>query len=702
MYRRTFCKTTLAAADARARQSGMTPAGIILQAVMVGALLPAMGACNGQDDESAHELDASLRFSISEGQSDNHFIQQNGISAHLNLRTYPTPRLIVAFPAGNSGAALFFHKVVDGPTWGSVTDMQTIERTDERGRTVYGMQADIDIQAETISLEEADVGSIRFLRKAVDYSRLPPRKMPDVRIDGNRVHFSRERPDGQSGYVMDVEVLAGDLQTEDGLKFVAEGGGTLKIRVAATSGDPLEATVSADRLITAGPGNNEALGKALAFLTYEQKMLAGSWRFLTYFGRDTLLSIRLLMPILTADTAEIGLGSVLERINHRGEVAHEEEIGELAVYRNMAEHERATAEPIYDYDMVDDNLLLAPVFSTYIETFGPERAEGFLSRHTSAAETLKSQLVRNLRLVAKQAEAFANEPDRSNLVSIKDGLNDGNWRDSEEGLVGGRYPYDVNAVLMPAALHAAAEIVGNGSLDDYAESLPEQEELLRMAAVWEANAARYFKVSVAAEQVRERLVAYARENGYPLVDIPEKDVSFYAVALDKRFEPIPVMHSDTAMDLLFLQSPERHIKEIVSNLTRPFPAGLATPIGVLAANPAYADAEAQVLVTRNHYHGTVVWSWQQAMMIAGLDNQLRRDDLSESLREELRTARQKIWQGILASKKIINSELWSFAVRGDEFVIAPFGQSEGHLTESNTVQLWSTVFLALNPGTATP
>jgi hypothetical protein len=85
------------------------------------------------------------------------------------------------------------------------------------------------------------------------------------------------------------------------------------------------------------------------------------------------------------------------------------------------------------------------------------------------------------------------------------------------------------------------------------------------------------------------------------------------------------------------------------------------------------------------------------MMIAGLDRQLRRDDISEALRKELRAARQEIWHGITASQDIINSELWSFAVRGDEFAIAPFGQSEGHLTESNAVQLWSTVFLGLRP-----
>ncbi len=89
-------------------------------------------------------------------------------------------------------------------------------------------------------------------------------------------------------------------------------------------------------------------------------------------------------------------------------------------------------------------------------------------------------------------------------------------------------------------------------------------------------------------------------------------------------------------------------------------------------------------------------------MIAGLNRQLRRDDLAEPLRNKLQAARRQVWRSITASKEIINSELWSFTVSGDEFVIAPFGQSEGHLTESNAVQLWSTVFLALHQEQAKP
>ena len=679
----------------------MTWAGHIVLVLLVGAFLPATATFTGHGDGFTGSTAPELRFSVGEGDSSNHFLRQNGISAHLNLRTYPTPRLVIAFPAGNSGAGLFFEEVTDGPVWGPVTDIRAIERRDEQGRILNGIRADIRVEAQEIAITEADVGSIRFLRNAVDYSALPPRGVPNIHIEGNTLVFSRQRPDGQSSYVMEVEVLKGELRTGEGIRFVAGRGEPVEIRVTAASGDPLEKPVAVDRLLVATGGEDRGLEESLAFLAYDTKLMAGSWRFLTYFGRDTLLASQLLMPVLTADAAEIGLGSVLERINRHGEVAHEEEIGELAVYRNMFEYGRATAEPRYDYDMIDDNLLLAPVLRDYVETFGRDRAGRFLSGRTSAAVPVRLQLVRNLQLVLTQSQAFADEPDREHLVAIKDGLNDGNWRDSEEGLVGGRYPYDVNAVLMPAALRAAAGIVDSGLLDDCAGSLPGTDELLRMADVWENNAAAFFEVPIPAEQATEKRVAYARENGFPPVDLPAEDVSFHAVALNAAFEPIPVMHSDTGFDLLFLRRPERHLAKLVSNLVRPFPAGLLTPVGVLAANPAFAGAGARSLVTRNHYHGTVIWSWQQAMIIAGLDRQLCRDDLSAMLRRDLQSARQAVWNGVTASRATLNSELWSFEARDNEFVIAPFGQSDAHLTESNAIQLWSTVFLALRPGAAT-
>ncbi len=657
-------------------------------------LLIIVVACTGQDREAPDSRSSNLRFTVPEGRSINHFLREDGVSAHLNLRTSPQPRLVIAFPAGNSGAILLFANTESETVWGPVIDLQVVESSDDSGRTLHGIIAEIDIATDGLELMEADVGSLRFLRRAVDYSALPQRNAPVRWLDGHRIRFERERPDGQSSYFLEVEALTGRLHSGDGIRFSADENGALRIRVAAASGDPLENPVPAERLVTGNAADNGLLRQSLAFLSYENKLLAGSWRFLTYFGRDTLLSLRLLMPVLTAEAVEIGLGSVFARVNDLGEVAHEEEIGELAVYRNIAERGEATAEPVYDYNMVDDNLMLAPVLLAYVETFGRNRANGFLSGDAGAGISRQSRLLRNLQLVARQAQAFADDPVPENLISIKDELNHGNWRDSQEGLAGGRYPYDVNAVLMPAALQAAAAILDQRLLDDLAEELPLPARFRWMADSWKNHAPDYFEVSVTTIDARARIAAYAEKHGYPPVEFPAKDVRFRALALDSEFRPLPIMHSDVAADLLFLQRPEQYLSEIVQVLVREFPAGLATPAGILSANPAYADPGLQTLVTRNHYHGTVIWSWQQAMIIAGIDIQLDRIDLSGQLRRDLETARSMIWRNISANRNMVSSELWSIAVEDEEFVIAPFGQATGHLTESNAVQLWSTVFLA--------
>ena len=49
---------------------------------------------------------------------------------------------------------------------------------------------------------------------------------------------------------------------------------------------------------------------------------------LYYFGRDSLIALRLLMPVLTPEAIEAALGAVIERTNVTGALCHEETIGE--------------------------------------------------------------------------------------------------------------------------------------------------------------------------------------------------------------------------------------------------------------------------------------------------------------------------------------------------------------------------------------
>ena len=109
-----------------------------------------------------------------------------------------------------------------------------------------------------------------------------------------------------------------------------------------------------------------AARNVLTFLSYKEKFLAGSWRFNTYFGRDTLMSVRLLMPVLAPEAVEAGLGAVLTRLSPKGEVAHEEDIGEFAILDHLRASGEKSDAPAFNYNMIDGNFMLAPVAAQWL------------------------------------------------------------------------------------------------------------------------------------------------------------------------------------------------------------------------------------------------------------------------------------------------------------------------------------------------
>jgi len=102
----------------------------------------------------------------------------------------------------------------------------------------------------------------------------------------------------------------------------------------------------------------------LTFLTYSNKMLAGSWRFLTYFGRDTMIAMLLMKNRLSNQALEAGIGAVLERENATGTICHEETIGDYATLLNMLDNVTSTA-PMHSYIMIDSDLYLQPLLAQY-------------------------------------------------------------------------------------------------------------------------------------------------------------------------------------------------------------------------------------------------------------------------------------------------------------------------------------------------
>jgi hypothetical protein len=109
----------------------------------------------------------------------------------------------------------------------------------------------------------------------------------------------------------------------------------------------------------------------------------------------------------------------------------------------------------------------------------------------------------------------------------------------------------------------------------------------------------------------------------------------------------------------------------------------------------YAGPVIKAQLTSSAYHGTVIWSWQQAILAAGLQRQLQRQDLPPSLRQHLHAAQTQLWAAIDAAHAMRNSELWTWTFTRGHFEIAPFGANAADADESNAAQLWSTVYLAI-------
>jgi hypothetical protein len=651
-----------------------------------------------------------LDFSIREGQIYNHFFRQGPVAAHAVLTSGDQPRLVVVFPAGNSGVSLWFKSLDSEVNWSGIDRIRGIRQSNRDGEPLYGVETDIRVDAAKLTVDEAVLGSVRVIRNYLHDRELSDSAKSEVSVDDRTATWYRDRLDGRGGYKLSVEVLEGSLaggQSNAPVVFEAPADGDLILRVAALSGDKPLTPIAMDELLTSEAAEIPLARQVLAFLSYEEKLLAGSWRFCTYFGRDTLMSIRLMMPALTSTTIEAGLGSVLARLNAEGEVAHEEDIGEFAVLRHGSNGPEANNEPLYDYHMVDDDYMLAPIAAHYLldHPAGRERAETFLRKRMANGQTHGEAFVDNLRFVLSSAQPFAREPTVDRLIKLKVGSPAGNWRDSREGLGYGRIPYDVNAVWVPAALQAIARLHESRLLAEYVSADAGFEKAAKMAELWTNKTPLLFAVSLPADEARQRLTEFAESVGVPdreaLSSLPDETAEggtklvFNAVSLDAQGKPIPVLNSDDGFALLFGNLSPPRLERIVATLFRPFPAGLLTPVGLVVANPAYASSVQHQLFTRNHYHGATVWSWHQALLAAGLERQLQRSDLPAGTRQRLVDAQARLWQVISSTRALQNSELWSWSLTGGVYRLEPFGQRSDDETESNAAQLWSTVFLGI-------
>jgi hypothetical protein len=652
--------------------------------------------------EAVQPTDSSLEFRVQEGLNINSFVRQGDVAAHLVLRSGTDPRILIAFPAGNSGVGLWFKHLDARASWLLRGQPKPIHESDEKGRPMTGITADVSIEARDLQIRQGVLSSIRVLRDYQALGTLPVSVEAVPKLQGSTLSWQRDRLDGAPGYQLNVAVTSGTLR--DG-HILAGPNGRIELRVKGLTGETPLTPLSGPELLNNRAGANAAARNTLTFLAYREKYLAGSWRFDTYFGRDTLLSVRMLMPGLSPDAIEAGLSSVLARLSAKGEVAHEEDIGERAVLDHLEKDGSRSAAPVFDYKMIDGNYLLAPIASAWL-TEDPRaraRAAAFL-----AAASRGAALVSNLRLVLQTAAPFYTDPTASNLISLKKGIPVGQWRDSNTGLGGGRYPYDVNAVLVPAALNAAARLQDSGLLTPYMNAADGElfARAKEMSRAWRTQAPQLFEVAIPNATASRAIQVYATSQQITarpaITALGRDDLRFHALALDTAGKPIPVIHSDEGFALLFGELDPATLDRDVTTLARPFPAGLMTGVGMVVANAAFCPPALQPQFNKNAYHGAVVWSWQQALFAAGLARQLSRQDLPAPVRGHLREAQTRLWSAIKATRSMNNSELWTWAFDGGHYEVAAFGAAATDADESNAAQLWSTVYLAVKPPAEEP
>lgn len=204
------------------------------------------------------------------------------------------------------------------------------------------------------------------------------------------------------------------------------------------------------------------MSRAIEFLFTHEAVLAGSWQYLTYFGRDSILSGRVLQKYVQPQVFERIFQSILRRVNEQGEVAHEEDL------RRTANDPKRL-----DYRMMDGEFMLLKMAADFLSVpehyTGAERRtflrkrQRFLEKQTGTGadgNPIRNQDILNrvLSYVLKKSreETFTGLKHADPETGIGDPT--GNWRDAINSMARTFYPGDVNVEWVQTALSSAVEI----------------------------------------------------------------------------------------------------------------------------------------------------------------------------------------------------------------------------------------------------
>src|SRR5688572_30905701 len=138
----------------------------------------------------------------------NEFYRDGPVAAHVVLRPGPEPRVVVAFPAGNSGAAVWFDAEGEPLAWKPGVAIEPASRAVEGG-TLRGVSIVLHAAGGAVTVRDVVTGSIRVIREADDGLEPPPATSAEPRRSDRGVTWLRRRIDGAPGYLLSIDVLRG-------------------------------------------------------------------------------------------------------------------------------------------------------------------------------------------------------------------------------------------------------------------------------------------------------------------------------------------------------------------------------------------------------------------------------------------------------------------------------------------------------------
>lgn len=722
-------------------------------------------------------------FDRVQGEQINTILVAPEAQAHVVLDNHPLKKMVVlSQPSGNVGAAWWWNS--DSiKTWQAKKPAEAIVQDGKRGVRLV-LEADApgtllfeppildSVRAIRDRLGEGSDERVKLRKKGAAEGLVPANAVaPRAVSSSETLVLERENISGTHTHRLEIRGLDGTT-----VKRRASG----EIEVASKKGAPkIEVTYSTDlpqltpfapldflapkqreRLIAdlkraerggASPEERAALNlvtralEDLSSMVFHEKAVAGGWRFLTYFGRDTLQTMTMLRPLLDPTVVESVFQAALERLSPEGSVAHEEDLADQAEHVRL---ERALAgkktpsrsewsAPINDYKMVDDDFMLASAVAEYLAdgSIPPEQKRRFLDKTNARGETNLTSIARNLSYAAALAEPYAKSvrdgsPDATKLIKdplklikIRDDGMVGDWRDSEVGLALGRYPASINLELVGTSLKKMSAMIGalGGLGYDVEKVLPSlgenaAEELQAMSAEW--NTAReHYRVSLSPVEISQRLARFLRNadpeerdyfskvdlgNGATVGELASgtkvlaDSFSFSAVSLDAEGRPVPVISSDGFFGLIGSEFRPEAVAEVSRLVTTPYPLGLATPAGLLISNPVLAGKEElDDLMGPGRYHGAVIWTWLEALGLSALGHQKKQARAAGDL-GAMRAAERalaSIDAQVDGSGQLQTSELHGWALERGKLVARPFEGAENESLEAwpgNATQLWAT------------